>query len=358
MTQPCQISTFGEMSCLGLMFGDFLTSLGLHTGALTSLPSCYYMSSSIVGAFANFLFGRYAVRTVGLFGAVSFVVGSLATVGVGSLNELLLAYGLLQGVGFGIMLAVSYTTFNRYFVRRRVPMMGLAQTLLGLGNMALPIAIEWWHELYGFRGCMLMVAGLNVHVVLGMLMMHPVEWHTIRGGKPSGLVADAGETEMLDPRMSPKPDSGQLVTTTVLDGSRPSMTVWSRVVRFLDLELCRDAVYVNIAVGMALVLYSDVAYFTILPVYLRELGIEKMATAQAISLCAAADLLARFVLTVGSYAFRVRARTIFLAGVLGTIATRLSGYRRQRGCDDDGNIAIMLFNTQFSSMSPTSAATR
>lgn len=98
------------------MFGDFLAHLGLRTQALTALPSCYYMASSLIGAFANYLFARFSARTVGLFGAGLFAIGSLAVAVVRSLDELLIAYGLLQGCGFGIMLAVSYTTFNRYFV--------------------------------------------------------------------------------------------------------------------------------------------------------------------------------------------------------------------------------------------------
>lgn len=283
------------------------------------------MSSSLVGAFANYLFARFSVRTVGMCGAVTFVAGSLAAVAAGSLNQLLLAYGLLQGIGFGVMLAVSYTMFNRYFVRRRVTMMGLAQTLLGVGNMGLPVAVQWLHDQFGYRGCMAMVAALNAHVLVGMLVMQPVrrhervEWVERSVDDDADDKADGEQVKMLQ---SPAEQKLAVELAEVTD-SRPRSAVWSRIVRFLDLGLCADYVYVNICCGMALTLYSDVAFFTILPVYLRELHFEKMQTAQVVSLCAAADLGGRFFLTLVSYVVQVRARVIFLAGVLGTMATRL-----------------------------------
>lgn len=75
------------------------------------------------------------------------------------------------------MLAVSYTMFNRYFIEKRVAMMGLAQTLLGLGSMGFPLFVDKLMSKYGFRGCMAIIAALNGHALFGMLVMHPVEWH-------------------------------------------------------------------------------------------------------------------------------------------------------------------------------------
>jgi Na+/melibiose symporter-like transporter len=75
---------------------------------------------------------------------------------------------------------VAYTTFNAYFVEKRVLMMSIAQTLIGVGSVIFPIAIQKLMEIYGFRGCMLIMAAINAHTVLGMLVMHPVEWHMKR----------------------------------------------------------------------------------------------------------------------------------------------------------------------------------
>lgn len=50
------------------------------------------------------------------------------------------------------------------------------------------------------------------------------------------------------------------------------------IVNFLDLTLLKDAIYVNIALGMSFALYSDVMFFTIQPLYLFQLGFTKVSS--------------------------------------------------------------------------------
>lgn len=75
------------------------------------------------------------------------------------------------------MISASYSTFNAYFVEKRVMMMSVAQSIFGLGTMAYPKVVRYFMDEYGYRGCMALRASLHGHVILGMLAMHPVEWH-------------------------------------------------------------------------------------------------------------------------------------------------------------------------------------
>lgn len=75
------------------------------------------------------------------------------------------------------MVSVAYTTFNHYFVKKRVFMLSVAKSLMGFGVMVYPILAQALMEKYGFRGAMAMLAAINAHAILGMLVMHPVEWH-------------------------------------------------------------------------------------------------------------------------------------------------------------------------------------
>lgn len=75
------------------------------------------------------------------------------------------------------MIPVAYSTFNTYFVNKRVAMMSIAQTLIGIGAMTYPILVQFLMEKYGFRGTMAILAAINSHSILGMLVMHPVQWH-------------------------------------------------------------------------------------------------------------------------------------------------------------------------------------
>lgn len=71
----------------------------------------------------------------------------------------------------------GYTIFNHYFVKKRFAMMSITQVLKGVGIMAYPIMVQFLMEKYGFRGTMAIIAAINAHAILGMLSMHPIEWH-------------------------------------------------------------------------------------------------------------------------------------------------------------------------------------
>lgn len=61
---------------------------------------------------------------------------------------------------------------------------------------------------------------------------------------------------------------------------------WKAVVDFLDLTLLNDPVYVNIVLGISFALYSDMAFFTLQPLYLFELGYSKVFLLHTIVLIA------------------------------------------------------------------------
>lgn len=75
------------------------------------------------------------------------------------------------------MVPVGYTSFNHYFVKRRVLTMSVTQALKGIVITSYPILSNILMNMYGFRGTLAIMAALNAHVIFGMLAMHPVDWH-------------------------------------------------------------------------------------------------------------------------------------------------------------------------------------
>lgn len=56
-------------------------------------------------------------------------------------------------------------------------MMSVAQTLIGVGTMIYPLLVQFLMDTFGFRGTMCTIAAINAHAILGMLVMHPIDWH-------------------------------------------------------------------------------------------------------------------------------------------------------------------------------------
>lgn len=144
------------------------------------ITSAFFSSMSFAGLFSGSLFQRFGMRQVGVVGGILYFLGTGMQLFATSTMHLLLAFSLIQGLAFGLIVPTCYTTFNHYFVKNRVMWMSFAQTLIGLGAMLYPIVMQKLMQWYGFRGCLLILTGLNAHAVLGMLVMHPVEWHMRR----------------------------------------------------------------------------------------------------------------------------------------------------------------------------------
>lgn len=70
-----------------------------------------------------------------------------------------------------------YSTFNVYFVEKRALMMNITKALIGFATMCYPILVEFLMTMYGFRGSLTVIAAIHAHVILAMMVLHPVEWH-------------------------------------------------------------------------------------------------------------------------------------------------------------------------------------
>ncbi|XP_061396623.1 monocarboxylate transporter 9 [Musca vetustissima] len=385
------VSGLAALPSFGLVFGDFLKSIGAETSAIGFITSAFFFSFSFAGLFSGSLFNRFGVRNVGLCGGILYFAGSLIQIFVTSTIGLIFAFSLIQGIGFGLIVPTSYTTFNNYFVKKRIMWMSFSQSLIGLGSMFYPVLMQKFLEWYGFRGCLMVLAAINSHAILGMLLMQPVEWHMREvpcadeemqpldqnsqqpekcseigkasievgqgrnhlsvstssigprklsiqmmekissrcssiaslGNWSGAMVVSDASPEMLNVIGSRRASTVVSAKThTTVDKSQTRKSMWQIVVDFLDLTLLKKPIYVNIVMGISFALYSDIAFFTLQPLYMFELGFNKPDTASIIAIGAAADLGSRIFLAFLAVFIQVPSRYIYLAGSFFTVLSR------------------------------------
>lgn len=342
------MSGFSALPSFGLVFSDFLKSIGAETSAIAFITSAFFCAFSFAGLFSGSLFNRFGLRNVGLVGGFLYFIGSVMQIFVNSTFTLLIAFSVIQGIGFGFIVPTSYTTFNNYFVKNRVMWMSFAQSLIGVGTMVYPVLMQRFLDWYGFRGCLTVLAAINSHAVLGMLLMQPVEWHMRRvpiepdeklsNKNPANTtttiaINSDGDKKVTSDRHHLSPStplilsrhgsrnlmrednlkkissrtssianlgnwSGAMVVidaspemskaigsrkssvyrkpSSILDQPNAEKTFCQVVVDFLDLTLMKQPIYVNIVLGISFALYSDITFFTLQPLYMFELGFDKV----------------------------------------------------------------------------------
>lgn len=123
------------------------------------------------GIILNLLKNRITLHLGGLLGAIIFTLGSFTTIVISSTNQLPLTFGVLQGIGFGMMVPVSYSTLNHYFTKKRTTVMSVIKASQGVVLMWYPQVLKQIISYYGFRGTLLIIAGISLHSIPGMIVM-------------------------------------------------------------------------------------------------------------------------------------------------------------------------------------------
>jgi hypothetical protein len=147
----------------------------------------------------NYILRKYSCRQVGVAGSIIFFIGSFTSAFANSAVLLAFAYGVLQGIGLGLMIPATLTSFNKYFFRRRTFAMGVAQVITGIGSMLLPIILQELMHIYGFRGTQLIIAAISLHSLLCAAVQIPPTSHVDRKkadfGKDGNNRKDSLESE-------------------------------------------------------------------------------------------------------------------------------------------------------------------
>ncbi|XP_011138019.2 monocarboxylate transporter 9 isoform X2 [Harpegnathos saltator] len=170
------VTTIGPWSSFAIIFGDFLEASGM-AGTASSVSNSFFMITfSTSSMMTNMLLKRYSVRPVGIMGSLFFAISSILLTFIRNVYEMTFLF-FLQGVGTGLIITICNTVFNSYFVKKRAKVMNVSQVIIALGGIVYPMLTEKMMEWYGFHGTVAIVGAWSLNSIVGMTLMHPVEWH-------------------------------------------------------------------------------------------------------------------------------------------------------------------------------------
>lgn len=95
-----------------------------------------------------------------------------------------------------------------------------------------------------------------------------------------------------------------------------------KIVKFFDLDLLRDPVYVNLMLGMSIAIFAELNFSIMTPFMLSDLNYSTEQIASIMSTLAVADIIFRFISPfIGDY-FEKSARTMYIYSLIMLILTR------------------------------------
>ncbi|RZC33015.1 MFS 1 domain containing protein [Asbolus verrucosus] len=321
LTLTCNV-TLIPMTCFGLIFGKFLASIGDETTGTTLANGIFNTCFNITGLAANSLLQRYSYRMVAFMGAGLFFLGSFATIFVTTLPQMIVSFGVIQGLGMGLLFPALFTALNSYFDRRLSLINSVAQAFMVAASMVFPYVGQHFMTTYGFRGTVGVISAMSLNAVLAAALLQPVEWHLKKkriSAEREDLLVNEEKLVLPKPRASIISIGDRALSVSTIDKlgkikDEGNEGWWKALVKSMDLGMFKDPVYVNISVGLALGFTADVAFISIIPLVLINAGLSTDQTAFLMSLFFASDLAARILLSIVSALCNIKNRYVFLGG--------------------------------------------
>ncbi|XP_069115455.1 monocarboxylate transporter 14-like [Argopecten irradians] len=163
----------GLISIYGLLYPDLLSNFGADP-AITALPGSLVVGMScFLGPFTGKLIGVFGVRPVVVLGSCITSAGFICSFVAKSITAFFFSHGLLTGIGCGLFYLPSATLVNTYFDRKRGIAQGIIMAGSGMGVIVLSPLTKILMDYYGWRGVLLLWAGILLNICISGVLMRP-----------------------------------------------------------------------------------------------------------------------------------------------------------------------------------------
>eukprot|EP00058_Branchiostoma_floridae_P022536 XP_002608026.1 hypothetical protein BRAFLDRAFT_74977 [Branchiostoma floridae] len=164
----------GLTYAFGVFFAEF-REVFQESAGITSFISSILLGTSLIcspiaGALSNLTSCRTAIIAGGVISAAGLVVSYFAQ----TMIHLFFSVGIVTGFGISLMYAPSLAMVGRYFDRRHGTANGIVVCGTGVGQFALPPLFQFLIDEFGWRGALLIVAGLMLNGCVCGALMRPI----------------------------------------------------------------------------------------------------------------------------------------------------------------------------------------
>lgn len=171
----CNMIVDGIPSCFGLFLGSFSKTFQEDEGTVTYAQSVNVGMHLIVGPLVGVLCKRYSCRAVCIAGSILSTVAFLLSVTARSTLALSFMYGLLGGIGFGMIYISTVVLVSYYFELRRSLAVSISICGTGFGTFVFPLLSRWLLQKFSWQGVHFIFALFTLSCSAFALLLRPLE---------------------------------------------------------------------------------------------------------------------------------------------------------------------------------------
>ncbi|CAH0727536.1 unnamed protein product, partial [Brenthis ino] len=321
----------------GMIYNQLYLELKMNSTDITVMNGISAVTMAISGFMISPILRFLTIRQLGLVSVIILNLGYILTVFVRSKITFIICMGICQSFGNGIIINLSFTVLNNYFVKKRLLAVSFTQTIVGVVTLFVPQFIKWALDTYGLRGTLLLIAGVSMQNIIGMVLLQPVEWHMKRIQVPENednekksLLAIEKENNKEDLTSSFKTPPKNLTESVdekhILEEQlqKHNKGLKGFIEKSIDVPFLRSYLLSNASVGLALCIFADLTLTIMLPQALYSIGWTESDVAFALSLNATGDLVMRILfILLHKWLKDIGSHEIYVAGLAIAFISRL-----------------------------------
>lgn len=160
----------------GFLYGARFAELNFTQSQISIILNLSSVFTNLSGWFIGIAVQFFSLRKVAVFGSLMISSGVVLSSFATNLSDFILTYGLMVGIGFGLIGSAAFLAICSYFSDRN-KVISLAMTGIGLGQMILPQVVKLLMPIYGSKGTILIVGSLALNGMIGAALFQPAKWH-------------------------------------------------------------------------------------------------------------------------------------------------------------------------------------
>ncbi|XP_030602002.1 monocarboxylate transporter 9-like [Archocentrus centrarchus] len=165
---------YGSPQSVGILYPEWLVTFGEGKAMTAWVGSVVTGIGLIVGPICSVCVVNFGARPVTIFSSVMVAGGLMLSAFAPNISFLIFSYGVVVGVGVGLLYAATLTITCLYFDKRRGLALGIVTTGSSAGGFLYATLQGEFVDLFGLDGCLLLVGALALNIIACAGPMRPL----------------------------------------------------------------------------------------------------------------------------------------------------------------------------------------
>ncbi|XP_048125034.1 monocarboxylate transporter 9a [Alosa alosa] len=173
-TFMAQFLAFGSPQSVGVLYPEWLSTYQEGKGMTAWVGSMVSGVALLTSPVCSACVENFGARPVTIFSGVMVAGGMMLSAFAPSISFLIFSYGVVVGLGAGLVYAASLTITCQYFDKRRGLALGIVTTGTSVGGFLYATLQNELIAHYGLDGCLLIIGALSLNLMACAGPMRPL----------------------------------------------------------------------------------------------------------------------------------------------------------------------------------------